>query len=61
MSKRTGKITEYLQAQRKAGLGSVRPFHALRQSALAAVRRREFFIVRKEVIGCEFVKTWRRK
>lgn len=33
----------------KPTTGSVRPFYVLRSSALLAVRRRAFFIVRKEV------------
>ena len=51
MSKRTGKTEEYRQAHGlgKTGLGSVRPFHALRQSVLAAVWHGAFFMTQKEV------------
>ena len=51
MSKRTGKTEEYRQAQGlgKTGLGSVRPFHALRQPVQVTGCRGAFFIVRKEV------------
>ena len=38
----------------KPAFGSVRPFHALRQSVLVAVRRRAFFYLLKGVKEYEF-------